>query len=378
MKKYERFLLLGGLVAAVLCVILLSPPVFAQDNTNKPVLDSATVANGEPECVHPARYEDSVEVEDSAVVAAAMVEEEPPPLPARRRTPPGVSDFLFVPKYFTFGAIMLLGLILLFGRWINKWVRIGVMALSFFLFGVGLVYPLHPSPMCGLTKLIMFRFTWGQWFPAFIAIVLAMLVPSLIGRKLFCGWVCPLGAMQELINKIPFPKKFKNFNFTAFNTLRFGLLVMFFMTFFWVMDHILYLAEQVGADPTGDTWVAFSSYSIYDSINMFHLLHWEYTDAYFIAGFIILFVASLMLYRPFCYLVCPIGAITWLLEKIAPGRIRIDHDACTECGACMEASPCPTIKPLVEQNMKVLPDCTSCGECVRACPEDAIKFGFKK
>ena len=116
---------------------------------------------------------------------------------------------------------------------------------------------------------------------------------------------------------------------------------------------------------------------VYDPINMFHLLHWAFDMLWWI-GFIILFVSSLMLYRPFCYIACPIGALTWILEKVAPGRIRVDHDACTECEECYDASPCPTIKPMVEQNMKTLPDCTSCGECATSCPEDAISFGFVK
>ena len=89
-------------------------------------------------------------------------------------------------------------------------------------------------------------------------------------------------------------------------------------------------------------------------------------------------LSSLVLYRPFCYTICPIGALTCLLEKIAPGRSRVDHDKCTECGECEEKSPCPTIKPLREGNYRLLPDCTSCGECIKSCPEDAISFRFRK
>ena len=400
MMRTLRYSFVGMLATLVAAVVLVSPCQAAQDSSQQ-AFDSAMIQQGEPGCTSPASpnraaraggeqggpsilKDDTVTGETLKVVRSrsaaqdcTAVEEPAAPTSgeAEEGPPPGLADFLFVGKHFTYAALMIVGLVLLLGRWIKLWVRIVAMVVAFVLFGLPYIFPLHPSPECCVTKLFMFRFTWGQFFPAFLAGFIAIMVPSLIYRKAFCGWVCPLGAMQELINKIPFKPRIKNFNFTAFNSVRIALIVMFILTFFWVKDHIGYLAQYLGADVHEQAWVLFSAYSVYDPINLFHLLHWSFDTLWFI-GFAILVVLSLMLYRPFCYLACPIGVLTWLLEKVAPGRIRVDHKACTGCGDCFEVSPCPTIKPMVEQTMKILPDCTSCGECARACPEKAITFGF--
>ncbi len=298
-----------------------------------------------------------------------------PAAAAGRPQPPTLAGFLTSAKYLTMLGIMIGAVVLLLTRRINIWIRTGIMAASFILFGAGVVFSLHPSPMCATTKLYMFKFTMGRFFPAFIAFALVIFVPSLLGRKLFCGWICPLGAFQELLNKIPHRFKIKQPGFNAMNTLRLALIALFVLNFHAGVRHIQALGQALEADTGNRIWRAFSSINIYEPVNMFELLHWQ-VDTTFIVMIVILVIASLVLYRPFCYAICPIGGLTWLLERIAPGRIRIDMDACNSCGLCVKATPCPTMEPLLAGKTGSLPDCTSCGECLNTCPTDAIYFGL--
>lgn len=330
-------------------------PVLAQEQA--PAQDTLAPA---AEAVH--THEQTAESEQVAVAPVELAKS------------PTLWDFILVPKYLSMLALIVVGTILLLLRKVKLWIRITGLVVMFVFFGLDLIFPLHPSPMCATTKLFMFRFTHGQWFYGMLAFFLVIFVPGLIGRKLYCGWACPLGAFQDLVNKIPFRWRFKQFSFAAFNSVRFMLLLMFILTFFVAKSYMDDLGERLETAGT-PIWRAYSAYSVYDPINFFELLHWGFDTIFFIM-IAVLIIASLMLYRPFCYLICPIGALSWLLEKIAPGRIRIDRGTCNDCGVCVIKSPCPTIKPLLQGASLTLPDCTSCGECIDTCPKGSIKFGL--
>lgn len=353
-RHFARF---GFIVLMALALVFNAS--LAQEHAPDSVADTTTIHNhGEPP--------DPTNEHESGDAAAPVEEEREPTL----------WEILTIPKYLAMTGVMVVAIGLLFVRKFNRWIRLGGLALAFALFGLDTIFSIHPSPMCATTKLFMFRFTWGQWFVGFLAYFLIIFVPGIIYRKAFCGWVCPLGAFQELINKIPNKWRIKQFNFTAFNSVRLGLLAMFFVTFFMVRSEMQALGTELGHTDL-PIWKAYSAYSLYDPINYFEYLHWS-IETQWIIMMSILVIASLIIYRPFCYLICPIGAVSWFLEKVSLGKIRIDRSKCNDCGVCVIKSPCPTIMPLLKGDKIGLPDCTSCGECLSTCNRDAIKFSFKK
>jgi polyferredoxin len=81
---------------------------------------------------------------------------------------------------------------------------------------------------------------------------------------------------------------------------------------------------------------------------------------------------SIIISRPFCKYICPLGAIYALLNRHAMLRYNVDEDACTHCGKCAKACQMQ-VDPSKQPNH---PECIRCGECKKACPTDAITSSF--
>ena len=250
---------------------------------------------------------------------------------------------------------------------IKKKARIIYLAAVFILFAVLPVFhgveffarlSPHPSPLCAFAKPILFSLQEGQLtFPPVFAGVLAMIaLLSIAGNKLFCGWVCPIGALQE-IGYLCFPRLKKlRVPFVAANSVRIGLLVLFVPIL-----------------------LGFGMY-IYGYFNPFEILHWpvgtDFWTLYAWAVILIVVVVALFLYRPFCHIICPIGALTWFLEHISIARIRLRKETCNNCRVCVSKSPCSAMEAILA-GKRARPDCYACGACIAACPADALQFRMR-
>jgi polyferredoxin len=259
------------------------------------------------------------------------------------------SQFILVPKYFFFLLISIIALLFLSLKRVSSIVRIIALSVGFILFGV--LIGIHPSPLCALTKSLARYHIIGFIPPPMIVMVGAIVVFSLIGNKVFCGWICPLGCLQELIYKVSKGVKKINLSFFIANSIRFSLIVVFSM------------------------YVLFFQMNIYDLFNPFELFHWH-LDTYIIAVILIVMAASLIFFRPFCHLLCPAGFLTWVFEQISICKIHKNINKCTLCQKCIKESPCAAIEPIIK-DQTIVPDCYACGKCIESCPEDALTFSLK-
>lgn len=201
----------------------------------------------------------------------------------------------------------------------------------------------------------------------FYVIGFFLLFGALFGR-LVCGWLCPFGLVQDLLDKIPFPKKLRRLpGDRVLKYLKYVILVGF------VIVLPLTVLDIVGQ---GQPW--FCKYicpsgTLFAGIPLIAsnpplraALGWLFT--WKAAILVVLLLLSIVVYRPFCRYLCPLGAIYGLFNPVALYRFRIDAEKCTQCGACQRA--CKLDIPVWQTPNS--PECIRCGDCRRACPHGAV------
>jgi polyferredoxin len=284
----------------------------------------------------------------------------------------GFLDVLSRPKFVTMLVIGFIALILLLTKRMKNAIKVPILLLSTFLYGIAANLPIklfagfsmHPSPICSATKSILYGFRLPMM--VFLAVILVL---TLVGPKLFCGWVCPVGAVQELIamlaDKLRIRRRKLSFRFTQ--SVRVAIFLLFVFVSGTAVLHIVQNGRTVAL-------------SLYDYINAFHGFELgaqpTLLDGIFhFLPFVLTLVFAFFFYRPFCYLVCPIGLLTNLVEQFGLFRVVMRKPTCNDCGACAIKAPCPTV-PEILKDAAFRPDCFSCNFCVGGCcPKGSLEFG---
>jgi NapH/MauN family ferredoxin-type protein len=183
---------------------------------------------------------------------------------------------------------------------------------------------------------------------------IAVLLSVLLAGGAFCGWVCPFGAVMDLMNwirtrlhvrEIQVPERIDRI-------LRYGRYVM--------LGLILY---QTIASVT--LW--FAGIDPYRTLFGLEWLFAFNLSANWVAYAIVLVVlgSSLFVERAWCRYACPLGGAISLVGNLSLLRIRREGDACKGCAVC--AKPCPVKLP-VESAATMSSNCIGCLACVDACP----------
>ncbi|MFA6417206.1 MAG: 4Fe-4S binding protein [Patescibacteria group bacterium] len=192
---------------------------------------------------------------------------------------------------------------------------------------------------------------------SFILLGIFLIATLFLGR-VFCGYFCPLGALQEWLRKLGKVLGFKRdleLPAKLDKYLRFAkylvLLVVVYFSF--------YLGDLI-----------FRNYDPYNA-----LMHFGYEfEEKIVAYIILLLVLILSLFSKswWCRYFCPLGAFWALVKKISFFKIKRDADTCISCGICDQK--CPANLNVASAKEITDADCISCGLCIKKCPKSSLKF----
>lgn len=257
---------------------------------------------------------------------------------------------------------------------LNIW--IGLEFLFFVRRFEGAWTPWHPDrpagvegwlPIAGLmnTKYFLETGTIPAIHPAAMVLILTFFTLSVIFRKAFCGWLCPVGAISERLWKLgketfgrtfPLPKWLD----IPLRTLKYALLGAFFYA-------------VLSMDTDSIAGFLMSPYGLVADVKMLNFFRFLSTGAAIFLGIIVLL--SIFVPNAWCRYLCPYGALMGLGSLFSPARITREPAACIDCAKCAKA--CPSHLPVDKLIQIRSAECLGCMECVTICPaEGALAMTF--
>lgn len=194
-------------------------------------------------------------------------------------------------------------------------------------------------------------------------------IGTLVGR-LPCGWLCPFGLVQDLLFKIRTPK------FPLWPPLRWLKYVVLALL---VLLLPLVLVDRFGL---GQPWfckLLCPSGTLFGALPLLLIKPtlWQTLGFFFwnkITILVVLLVAAVFISRPFCRVLCPLGAFYSLFSRLTLVHLEYIPGNCVRCLAC--AKICPTgVKPFEDPHSR---ECILCLKCLDACAFRALDFGLRQ
>ncbi|HEV2486597.1 MAG TPA: 4Fe-4S binding protein [Terracidiphilus sp.] len=222
-------------------------------------------------------------------------------------------------------------------------------------------------PIAGLMNLRYLLVTRNlpEIHPSAMVLVCVFLLSSLLIKKSFCSWLCPVGTVSEYLWKLGRKLFRRNITVPRWIDIPLRSLKYLLLAFF------LYIILTMSAQELGDFLV--SPFGIVADVKMLNFFRYLGTIGIIvIATFIVL---SVVIQNFWCRFLCPYGALMGIVSVLSPVKIRRDAQACIDCGKCNKACPSHLSVDSLIQIRSV--ECTGCMECIAVCPaENALQFSL--
>ena len=273
---------------------------------------------------------------------------------------PAAGTILMILTAVTWLLVMIASLVLLFKKKLTKTAAIIVLTIAFIVSGI--IFGGSPNPVFPLQNMAI-----GIWMGQSLLVIIktlnitvVLLLTTFLFGRIFCSYACPLGAIQELMSKFQFKsnlKAQKNKKILSLSSktafyIRIGYFIVFIGAgVIWGLAALQYLNPFIG-------------FQIFKKPG-FPLVG---VPAILIG---IIIITSIFVYRPWCRLFCPFGALADLTSRFSLFKLRRTED-CTDCKLCEKI--CPTQEA---ERDSAKGECYLCNRCVDICPHAALEFRRK-
>jgi len=256
--------------------------------------------------------------------------------------------------------------------------------------------PRNPiSSGAGIMEYI-FYFILEGIFPIFLIAVLVMIL--LLTNRVFCGWICPIGTIQDACAAIPAPKKkVKISTHKSLLKIKYVFVILITIIVFPLAitattNYEFYLDYRANIGEFGDKPMGFFSLSEYifvffpniiiDMIqtgSMQPLFSNLFTFIIFFF-YLIIIVLSVWYPRVYCRYFCPFAAIASTVSEYSFLKLTRNPVRCvgrSECGICENV--CPKQIRILDEPFEFFTgkgECNFCLKCKESCPYDAIDMKF--
>ncbi len=222
-------------------------------------------------------------------------------------------------------------------------------------------------PIAGLmnTKYLLLTGRVPAIHPAAMYLFLGFLLMSLLLKKAFCSWLCPIGTVSEYLWKLGGRLFRGNLRIARWLDLPLRGLKYVLLALFMAVIGVMSADALDGFMQT--------PYGLVVDVKMMNFFReMSGTAAVIILALVLL---SMLIQNFWCRYLCPYGALLGLASLLSPLKIRRDQNACIDCGKC--ARTCPASLPVDRLVQVRSVECSACMACVAACPaQDALQLAL--